>query len=128
MAEAEIVGQYFFNFGVRTVKGDFSSSERLYEIAGVYATGQDFNFEPPFDPNKRIVQSRSTGSPMPGTIQAATRFTKNWTFSIERLVSLSDPLRQRCIATKIHGWRPRAHANLSSVRQLVARRGHSLEI
>jgi hypothetical protein len=52
----EIVGQYFFNFGIRTVSGDFSSSVRLYNISGVYATGTDFNYEPPFDPSKRNIQ------------------------------------------------------------------------
>jgi hypothetical protein len=52
----EVTGQFFFNFGIRTVAGDFSSSERLYKISGVYATGTDFNFEPPFDPSKRKIQ------------------------------------------------------------------------
>jgi hypothetical protein len=52
----EVVGQYFFNFGIRTVTGDFSSSGRLYKISGVYATGTDFNYEPPFDPSKRTVR------------------------------------------------------------------------
>jgi hypothetical protein len=51
----EIVGQYFFNFGIGKVTADFSSSERLYKILGVYAFGEDFNYEPPYDPSKRTV-------------------------------------------------------------------------
>ena len=57
MAEPEIVGQHFFNFGIRSVRGVFSGSERRYEITGIYATGHDSNYEPPYDPSKRSVHA-----------------------------------------------------------------------
>jgi hypothetical protein len=49
----EIVGQYFFQFGIGEVNGDFSKPERRYTIKGRYAFGHDFNTKPPFDPAKR---------------------------------------------------------------------------
>ena len=52
-----VTGQYFFNFGIRTVAGDCSSTERIYKITGIYATGSDFNEEPPVDPSKRQIQA-----------------------------------------------------------------------
>jgi hypothetical protein len=49
----EVVGQYFFRFGIDEVNGDFSKPERRYTISGTYAVGHDFNYELPFDPAKR---------------------------------------------------------------------------
>lgn len=54
-ADPEVVGQHFFRFGIREVKGDFSSAERRYKISGVYAIGQDFNDGGTFDVSKRKV-------------------------------------------------------------------------
>jgi hypothetical protein len=54
-ADPEVVGQHFFRFGIREVKGDFSSAERRYKISGVYAIGQDFNDGGTFDASKRKV-------------------------------------------------------------------------
>ena len=54
-ADTEVVGQYFFQFGIREVKGDFSAAERQYKIRGVYATGQDFNYGGTFDLSKHKV-------------------------------------------------------------------------
>ena len=54
-ADPEVVGQHFFQFGIREVKGVFSGAERRYTISGVYNTGQDFNSGGTFDANKRKV-------------------------------------------------------------------------
>jgi hypothetical protein len=54
-ADSEVVGQYFFRFGVTEVKGDFSALERRYKISGVYEFGHDFNSGGTFDLNKRKV-------------------------------------------------------------------------
>ena len=55
-ADTEVVGQYFFRFGITEVKGNFSALERRYKILGVYAFGQDSNSGGTFDLNKRQVQ------------------------------------------------------------------------
>jgi len=57
-ADTEVVGQHFFQFGIREVKGDFSVLVRRYKISGVYAFGQDSNYGGTFDPNKRQVLAR----------------------------------------------------------------------
>jgi hypothetical protein len=54
-ADAEVVGQHFFQFGIREVKGVFSGTERRYTIRGVYNIGEDFNSGGTFDASKRKV-------------------------------------------------------------------------
>lgn len=53
----EVVGQYFFQFGIGEVTGEFSKAERRYTISGRYAVGHDFNTEPPFNPAKRKLEA-----------------------------------------------------------------------
>ena len=99
MAEPEIVGQHFFNFGIRSVRGVFSGSERRYEITGIYATGHDSNYEPPYDPSKRSVHASfdwvADGRYNPGTkaIYEKLDFFPDAGSSVRRFAYLNDALR-----------------------------------
>ena len=55
-ADPELLAQHFFQFGITDVKGDFSAAERRYKIRGVYAIGEDSNYDGTFDLSKHKVQ------------------------------------------------------------------------
>jgi len=68
------VGQHFFQFGIREVKGVFSGPERRYTIRGVYNIGEDTNSGGTFDAKKHTVLT-SFDWTAEGRFNPATRAT-----------------------------------------------------